>query len=563
MKPALGMLANVDLLLSGAAAIAVCSYQSWRIASIDMLLLFSAIAVYALLSQYFKLRKPTSCSCQESIVDPQQEVQCEDALEAKVRQEIAMMNQCASQRDVAGTMRIFRALQQQGVRMSSAMYNAVMDAWINCGNVQAAEDWMDDVRDAGMADLVSFNTLIKALVKTRALDKAHALLEQMREADIQPDIATFNELLSGCAHENRLHAGLCLLEQIDKGGIRPSSITLDGIVNLLNGCRGQDESSDRVCRILRKFKLQPNSFGNWSGSPHLSDQTICCAESCSIADSSTLVPMPRLVAVISRTEEAERTSSLCQHEIQITGTLARVKAVQRTLKQHGFLNKAEGDDTWPLNGHWETDHGLTVVIEGKLVRWSRQRASRLRLVGDDRRSCVLPLYGSATTGRLVTEGQTGDAAKTLMWDNGDVWHSYDGRVIGQAALFSQTMTKVLRDDMQDQAYRARSDAVLRCISRNSLCLPTTVENTMIQFLGNDLYFVRVCFESTWNPQLTDVDDSCADPFDLTSRRNPRVGFRHCWAEPDKGYGQRTLVNGEEVDEESFNRHVKFVVKKTC
>jgi len=549
-----------------------------------MLLLFPAIVLYAVLrstSQYFAVlrRAFAVLSQQEAKADPQQEKHGENALgsmapvgraeleidkatdeQLEVRRQVAMMNKCASQRDVAGTMRIFRALKQQGGDMSSAMYNAVMDAWINSGNVQAAEDWMEDVREAGMADLVSFNTLVKALVKTRALDKALMLMEQMKEADVQPDIATFSELLSGCAHENRFREGLSLLEQMDKSGIQPSTITLDGIVKLLNGCRGQDESIDKARRILRKFKLLPNSQNNLSGCQHLSDQL------CSIADSPSPVTVPRLVAAISRLDEAEHTSSLCQHEIEITGTLARVKAVHRTLKQQGFLNKVESDDAFPLNGHWETDHGLTVVIEGKIVRWSRQNASRLRLVGEDRRSCVLALYGSPTTGRLAMEDQeSAVSTKTLSWDNGDVWLSYDGRVIGQTALFSQTMTKVLRDDMQDQAYRARSGALLRCISRNGLCMPSTVEDTMIQFLGHDLYYMRVRFESSWHPQLTDVDDSideaCEDPFVLASRRNTRVGFRHCWVEPDNCcYGQRTLVNGEEVDEECFTRHVGLVVK---
>lgn len=576
------MLANVDLVISAVAAVAVCSTQAWRVCCADLLLFFSAIAVYALLTKHFKVKgKPGRRSCKESIDEPQDDYvtqsqyeelnQALDALEESVcdpevqgcdeleealdvvqesvpapeeqlalhqsdivSEQIESMQTCVSVRDIAGTMRIFRTLQQSGACMTSVMYNAVLQAWISCGNVQAAEDWMEDIIEARMADVVSFNTMIKTLVATRALDKAHILWEQMSKAGIQPNVATFNELLSGCASENQFAEGLGLLEQMDKSDVPPSTHTIDAIVRLLNGCRSQGESSDRMQSILRKFQLN-------------SDDDACPT------------PEPHLVGVIARAEKSSHI--LCHHEVVVTGKLAPVQRTRRTLKQHGFLDRAEDDEQWPLNGHWETDHGLTVVIEGKLVRWSRQRASRLDFAGSDRRSCVLALYGAPTQGRLETPGSAPGATKTLRWSNGDVWNSYDGRVIGQAVMYSQTMTKTLRDHLQDRAYRARTDAVLRCLCKSGLSMPSVVELVMMEFLGNNLHCIRLSFDSKWNPRSMDLNDTDTDPFENISRRNPTVGFRHCWAEADQGcYGQRTLVNGEEVDEECFSRHVKLTVK---
>jgi len=559
-----GLAANVDLIISGVAVVAVCSSQTWRTSCFDMLLFFSAIAVYIVLSRHFKVKgRPTRCkdsmdpkengvevveapatssnsevellAVVEPVGQPQQSEECE---------QIVKMKQLASARNIAGTMRIFRTFKKEGTRMTSTMYNTVLLAWIKSGNVQAAEDWMEQIVEEGLADLVSFNTLIKTLVKTRALEKACTLLDRMRTLEIEPDIVTFNELIGGCANENSFMQGLSLMEAMHQEGVQPNAFTLDAIVSLLTGCRGHDQSSDRVRRILGKFKLEPNSNGQWSG----------------LSASQPPVAVPSLVAAMTQADKSKH--SLCHHEITITGDLPRVKAARRTLKQHGFLDEEEDEEVWPLNGHWETDHGLTVVVEGKLVRWSRQRASRLQFSAPDRRSCVLTLYGVPSQGRLVTPGTAPGATKTLSWANGDVWHSYDGRVIGQAALFSQTMTKVLRDSVQDQAYSGRSEMVLRTISHNGLCMPSTIENAVLQFLGNDLYFVKVSFASKWNPQWTDENDVDGDPFDSMSRRNPRVGFRHCWAEPGKGcYGQRTLANGEDVDEECFNRHVKILWKK--
>jgi pentatricopeptide repeat protein len=466
------------------------------------------------------------------------------------------MKELASVRNIAGTMRIFRTLEQSGAQMTSIMYDIVLQAWINSGNIQAAEDWMEDIQEAGMATLGSFNTLIKTLVMTHAFERARSLLQQMRDMGIQPSTATFNELINGCAQESYFHDGLSLLEDMLEEGTQTNTVTLDAIAKLLNGCRGQAESNDRVRQILRKFKLEPNSHNNWSGCPLPTGSSKSAVTDIRTSASSLPIPVPRLVVLISRADDGMH--KMCQHEVEITGTLSQIKTARRTFKQHGFLDE-NSSDAWPLNGHWETDHGLTVVIEGKLVRWSRQRASRLHFAGENRRSCVLALYGSPTRGQLLVPGISPGATKTLRWENGDAWHSYEGRVIGQAILLTQTMTKVVPDSMQDQAYRARTDAMLRCVCKNGLCVPQTIEDAVMQFLGNSLYYVRVRFESKWNPRYTDIYEADADTLDIISRRNPRVGIRHCWTEPDNGcYGQRTLVNGEEVDEECFNRHVKLV-----
>lgn len=252
-------------------------------------------------------------------------------------------------------------------------------------------------------------------------------------------------------------------------------------------------------------------------------------------------------------------AGVCTHEVNATGTLAQIKALRRTFKQQGFMDQ-EASDAWPLNGHWETEHGLTVIIEGKMVRWSRQRASKLTFTRKDRRTCMLGVYGEPTPGKLVSPQATNPGAtRALKWGNGDVWHSYDGHNLGKNTVYSQTLSKTLRDDMQDDAYRSQADAMIKRVSKHRLGMPAFLEGIVVQFLGNDMYYVRVQFSSKWNPacKCDDSDPTEIDLFDSLSRRHPRVGLRHCWAEERAGCcGQRTLVNGEEVSEDILSRHTK-------
>jgi len=142
--------ANVDLILPAAAVVAICSTQAWSVCCADLLLFFSAIAVYALLSKHFKVKgRPGRPCCKESIdsleqdyftlsqeeelnqaidfldesctaeLDCNLESVCEPVAEEQpiqqqpdtVSEQIEAMQKCASARNITGTMSIFKKLQ--------------------------------------------------------------------------------------------------------------------------------------------------------------------------------------------------------------------------------------------------------------------------------------------------------------------------------------------------------------------------------------------------------------------------------------------------------------------
>jgi hypothetical protein len=362
--------------------------------------------------------------------------------------------------------------------------------------------------------------------------------------------------------ESRLFDGISLLEDMHAARVEPDISTFNSLVRLLNSARSFEHGFGRVLQLLRTYECQyhvKNDLPTLASHQRHKFASADVGRTRVTYNSTSLFPLPSLAAVILRAETCVSPGSYV-HEVQAVGGLNEIKAVRKTFKQHGFLDKDERD-TWPLNGHWETEQGLTVVVEGKIVRWSRQGASKLQFAGCDRSSCVLSLYGEATQGHLAIPGLSPEATKSLRWDNGDVWHCYDGRVIGQVTMFAQTLTKTLRDYSQDAAFQAKSHAMLTCVSKQGLCVPAFLLDTIIRFLGMDLYFVSVRFESRWNPQVEvyEAHDVGRDIFDSVSRRHPRIGLRHCWADQRTlSCGQRTLVNGEEVDEECFSRHIKAI-----
>lgn len=472
-------------------------------------------------------QKPSQIKC-----EPKQPKQSPPHQEPfSVTKHLTLMQKYAAVGNIKETLHNFRMIQFSGENLTSTMYNTVLRAWIKCGNVWAAENLMEEIKQAGLADESTFVILMKALVRVSDLGKAYALLRSMRDAGVSPGIAIFNELLRGLARGGHFDDGLPLLKEMEAAGAQPTSFTFSIITKLVNSGRHIYQRWEDVRGSLAKYE-----------------------QSLEIAPSR----FPCLASVISRVAGA----SSCVHTVEMKGSWARIKALRKTLKQHGFMDKAESDG-WPLDGHWETFDGHSIVIEGKIVRQSRECAYRLSFTSADRRECMLRFRGKSTRGHMTTPYVSG-ATKALRWDNGDIWHSFDGRNMtmvtsdtpsmasfdGHSTFMSQSMTKISRDKAQDVTYRDHACAVLKCVCKQGLYLPMTLEDNVMEYLGNDLYYFQVHFMSK---------TTHADIFFDMSRRHPRVGFRHCWAKPGNGScGQKTLVNGDETDEACFNRHIGAV-----
>merc|ERR1719163_410014 len=115
-------------------------------------------------------------------------VQCLfDTSRSDVAKHIVMIRKCASENNLQGAMSIFNSLKVGGVEMNSIIYNTVLDACVKCNDLKAAEDWMRQIREAGLADVISFNTLIKAYLMHGNVGKARGVMDEMKKLGLQPN----------------------------------------------------------------------------------------------------------------------------------------------------------------------------------------------------------------------------------------------------------------------------------------------------------------------------------------------------------------------------------------
>eukprot|EP00973_Karenia_brevis_P019878 2726468-Karenia_brevis.AAC.1 len=63
-------------------------------------------------------------------------------------------------------MNIFASLEASGAELTHSLWNTALDACVECRDLRRAEELMHRMQRAKVADAVSYNTLIKAHLRS-------------------------------------------------------------------------------------------------------------------------------------------------------------------------------------------------------------------------------------------------------------------------------------------------------------------------------------------------------------------------------------------------------------
>merc|ERR1719335_1663190 len=108
-------------------------------------------------------------------------------------------------------------------------------------------------------DTVTYSTIIKGFCRSGSLDRALAILKDMKaDGNFAPDEMMYNSLLDGCAKEHRPNDALKLLDEMRKSGVAPSNYTLSMMVKLMGRCRRLKQAFSILEDISREYGLKVN-----------------------------------------------------------------------------------------------------------------------------------------------------------------------------------------------------------------------------------------------------------------------------------------------------------------
>jgi len=154
-----------------------------------------------------------------------------------VTKHITMIRNCAAQKDLEGAVNAFDSLQKTGVDLNPIIYNTVLDACVECQDLRAAEAWVEKSKNAGMADVVSFNIIIKAHLQTGNFEKVRCLMAEMVKQGFAPNGVTFNELINALGSkggDNCRKQMWGIVDEMKNVALKPNQVTISILLKSLN-----------------------------------------------------------------------------------------------------------------------------------------------------------------------------------------------------------------------------------------------------------------------------------------------------------------------------------------
>ncbi|KAF4384269.1 hypothetical protein F8388_010511 [Cannabis sativa] len=141
------------------------------------------------------------------------------------------------------------------------VYNAMMGVYARNGRFNKVHQLIDVMRERGSEpDLVSFNTLINARLKSAALvpNLAVELLDEVRRSGLRPDIITYNTLLSGCSRESNLEEAMKVYNDMVEHGCQPDLWTYNAMISVYGRC-GLPSKADKLFKELESKGFLPDA----------------------------------------------------------------------------------------------------------------------------------------------------------------------------------------------------------------------------------------------------------------------------------------------------------------
>jgi pentatricopeptide repeat protein len=103
-----------------------------------------------------------------------------------------MIKAYAKEQDFEGAKGVFRSF-----RGTNSMFsNSFLDACVQCGNLREASAHFAQMKRTGLANTVSYNTMLKAYIKRGQISEAQELLKEMAGQGLKASRVTYHELLN-------------------------------------------------------------------------------------------------------------------------------------------------------------------------------------------------------------------------------------------------------------------------------------------------------------------------------------------------------------------------------
>jgi len=157
---------------------------------------------------------------------------------------IAMLKRYGLQHKLKDARTVFEACTD----LTTGLSNAFLEACVECCETAAAKDTIERASTLGIADTVSYNTLLKAHLRAGDFKGARATMSSMRSIGMPPNCVTYNELLDA-SFSSKSGAGWAVLDEMQDAGIQPNHVTCSILLKNVHQ-KSKAKDMERTMRVF-------------------------------------------------------------------------------------------------------------------------------------------------------------------------------------------------------------------------------------------------------------------------------------------------------------------------
>lgn len=167
-----------------------------------------------------------------------------------MKQQMALIQAAGRKKDLEGTFALLRNLENYGRQLDAAVYNCVLDACINAGNLGLAHSLMREMRTKSMVNIISWNTCLKGCISAGNVRGAQELFEQIGDQGLMPNSVTYNIMINTAANAGDFVVVWDFVDKMKRSGTSIDQYTISIIMRALKTQRGKPRDVQRAMSLL-------------------------------------------------------------------------------------------------------------------------------------------------------------------------------------------------------------------------------------------------------------------------------------------------------------------------
>jgi len=170
---------------------------------------------------------------------------------------MSLIRAAGREKNARKALDLLKELEQSPIEVDTTCYNCVLDVCVACGENTMALELFERMKEVDRLDVISYNTLLKLLMKQGSWAKVEVVLEEMRGRGLKPNVVTYNSLINAFISNGDMASAWRYLEDMETYGVAMDAYTCSIMMKGLKHS-SRKEDMDRILALMDKAKVVPD-----------------------------------------------------------------------------------------------------------------------------------------------------------------------------------------------------------------------------------------------------------------------------------------------------------------